>query len=245
MNQDYESFWKLNKIMTINPQKSYRVSIAIIVAGVLIAGAVTYSSSGKDSSLSGGQPHNSIVDIANVGIENEPFIGNPDAPVTLAYWSDFQCPFCKSFDLGTLPTLVKNYVETGKLRVVFKDFQFLGQDSQTAGLASKAVWELYPDHYYAWHQAMYEAQDQEHGGFGDKQSIISLTRTIQGIDADAIANLMDQRHTIYQAEQDDDKREGAQFGINGTPGFVLGTQTLAGAQPISVFTQLIDAQLNK
>lgn len=236
---------------TSSPQDGFGLPVAVVIAGLLIAGAVlSAGNSGNvasDTALNdtAGQPRASAVNIADVDTRNEPFIGRPDAPVTLAYWGDFQCPFCKRFDLETLPTLVTRYVETGKLKVVFKDYQFLGPDSQTAGLAAKAVWELYPDRYFAWHQAMYEAQDQEHGGFGDKESIIKLTRTISGIDADKVASLIVQKQSEYQQEQDADQAEGAQFGINGTPGFVIGTQIVSGAQPASVFTKLIDAELNK
>lgn len=237
--------------MKTDAQSGYGVPVAIVVAGLLIAGAVFWT--GKDekvasaptSNNNAGQPPAPAVNIANVDTKNEPFIGRPDALVTLAYWGDFQCPFCKRFDLEILPTLVKNYVEAGKLKVVFKDFQFLGPDSQAAGLAAKAVWELHPDRYFVWHQAMYEAQDQEHGGFGDKESIIKLTRTIPGIDADTVASRIAQKQSEYQQEQDADRAEGAQFGISGTPGFVIGTQTVSGAQPAGVFTQLIDAELNK
>jgi protein-disulfide isomerase len=185
------------------------------------------------------------VNIKDVDTKGEPFIGKTDAPVTLAYWLDFQCPFCQRFDLQTLPVLVEKYVNTGKLKVVFKDFQFLSEDSQTGGFAAHAVWELYPAKYFEWHTAMFEAQDEEHGGFGDKASIIALTRKISGIDADAVSRLMDQKNAEYQAEQDADKAEGAKFGVQGTPGFILGTQRVSGAQPIEVFSQLIDAELGK
>ncbi|MHB1316752.1 MAG: thioredoxin domain-containing protein [Minisyncoccota bacterium] len=235
--------------MEQNTKNKYGMPVAIVIAGLLIAIAVYSSSSKNTNTALVEQPHQQEqeikVDIANVQIDNEPFIGNQNAPVTIAYWSDFQCPFCKRFDLETLPTLVKNYVDTGKLKVVFKDFQFLGPDSEIAGHASKAVWELYPDLYYKWHQAMYEAQDEEHGGFGDKESIIKLTRTIPGIDADKVSSLMEENKTNFQQEQDEDKQEASQFGINGTPGFVIGTQVISGAQPVSIFTQLIGIELNK
>jgi protein-disulfide isomerase len=197
------------------------------------------------SAVAGQQTAKPTVNISAVDLAGEPFVGSADAPVTLAYWLDYQCPFCKEFDLQVLPALYKQYVETGKLKVVFKDFQFLGPDSQTAGLAAKAVWELFPDKYFDWHQAMFKAQDRENGGFGNKKDIIELTRTVGGIDAEAISRLMEEKKGEYQKEQDADKAEGSGFGVRGTPGFVIGTQLIAGAQPLSVFTQLIDAELNR
>ncbi len=80
------------------------------------------------------------VNIKDVDIKNEPYIGNANAPVVMAYWMDYQCPFCRRFEQETLPTLIEKYVNTGKLKIVFKDFQFLGEDSQAAGLFANAVW---------------------------------------------------------------------------------------------------------
>ncbi|MBI3290808.1 thioredoxin domain-containing protein, partial [Candidatus Falkowbacteria bacterium] len=121
----------------------YLVPFAIVVAGIIIAGAVMYSQAPRGGGGAAGVPSEQKVNIKDVDLKGEPFIGNAQAPVTLAYWLDFQCPFCQRFDLQTLPVLAQMYVNTGKLKVVFKDFQFLGPDSQTAGLAAHAVWELY------------------------------------------------------------------------------------------------------
>ena len=185
------------------------------------------------------------VNVKDVDIKNEPYLGDANAPIVMAYWLDFQCPFCQRFETETMPTLIEKYVKTGKLKIVFKDFQFLGEDSQIAGLAENAVWETAPQSYEAWHKAMYEKQDDENGGWGNKDDIIALTRTIPGIDADQVSVLMDQKKEVYQKELDEDNQEGTKFGVSGTPGFVIGDQSVSGAQPISTFTQVIDAILEK
>ncbi len=90
---------------------------------------------------------------------------------------------------------------------------------------------------------MYEKQDDENGGWGKKEDIIALTRTIPGIDADKVSLLLEQKKDVYQKELDEDKQEGSNFGVSGTPGFVIGDQSVVGAQPLSTFTQIIDALL--
>ncbi len=185
------------------------------------------------------------VNIKDVDIKNEPFIGDSNAPVVMAYWMDYQCPFCKRFETETLPTLIEKYVNTGKLKIVFKDFQFLGEDSTTAGLAENAVWEIAPQSFGAWQKAMYEKQDDENGGWGKKEDIIEMTRTIPGIDADRVSALMEEKKEVYQKELDEDNQEGSKFGVSGTPGFVIGDQSISGAQPTSAFIQVIDALLGK
>lgn len=234
-----------NKQTALN---KFAVPLAIIIAGVLVAGSVIYSNGGFNSptaAVKQGELKTNTADIKKVDIKNEPFVGVKDAPATLAYWFDFQCPFCQRFDLNTLSVLNEQYVKTGKLKVVFKDFQFLGSDSTTAGLAAHAVWEISPENYFKWHQAMFEKQDAENGGWGTKQNIITLTKTIPGIDADKISQLMEEKKAEYQKEIDADKAEAEKFGINGTPGFIIGKQLIVGAQPTDTFTQAIDAELKK
>src|SRR6185295_7298977 len=97
------------------------------------------------------------------------YIGSENAKVVLAYWSDYQCPFCKAVEVGgipqipiepALPEIIKQYVDAGTVRIVFKDYAFLGPDSATAALYEAAVWEAYPTRFYAWREAMFKAQDE-------------------------------------------------------------------------------------
>jgi len=248
-------------------QADSRTPVAVIAGAVVIAAAIYFGlSSGGGVAQNAGsgaaapsapstagtaptrpiRPSVGAVDIADVEIDGEPFIGDENAPVTLAYWMDYQCPFCKRFETTTLIQLEKDYVDTGKLKVVFKDFQFLGSDSQEAGIIAKAIWELYPESFLKWNAAMFVAQDSENGGFGTADSVIQLIKDqVSEINADAVLKLSIEKRSEYQKEQDADKVEAAAFGISGTPGFVIGTQTISGAQPTSVFTQIIDAQLNQ
>ncbi len=192
-----------------------------------------------------GQAAQPSVDISQVDTKGEPFIGNANAPVTMAYWFDYQCPFCKNFETDTLPELKTKYIDTGKLKVVFKDFQFLGADSQTAGAAAEAVWELYPGKFFDWQTAMFNAQGEENSGYDSKDNIIKLTRGVSGIDADKVSSLMDQKKSEIQTELDGDKTEGEKFGVNSTPAFIIGKQLISGAEPASTFEQAIDQELNK
>src|SRR3989344_5376573 len=150
-----------------NEQDSKFLPLAVVAAGLLIAGAVVWNGSRPPTAPTGAAPSGigaapaGTADIKNLKASNDPFIGNANAPVTIAFWSDFQCPFCKKFELDTFPQIVKEYVDTGKVKVVFLDFTFLGQDSVAAALYSHSVWKLYPSKYMDWRTAMYVAQDDE------------------------------------------------------------------------------------
>jgi protein-disulfide isomerase len=184
-------------------------------------------------------------DSAKVSAAGVPFIGDEKAPVVMAYWYDYQCPFCKQNEETVLPRLIKDYVETGKVKVLFKDFAFLGPDSQTAGYAARAVWEVAPDKFYLWHKAVFDHQGQENTGWATKDKIIALTKSIPGIDTDKVAQLMADHATDYQKAIDADGAEGAAMGVNGSPGAIIGTQLIVGAQPYEQLKAAIDAALGQ
>ncbi len=238
--------------METNDINSKFLPVAVVVAGLLIAGAVVWNGSRPSTGSSqGGTP--AAVDIKDIDIAGDPFIGSADAPVVIAFWSDFQCPYCKAVEVGgipqipldpALPDVIKNYVDTGKVKLVFMDFVFLGQDSITAALYNRSVWTLYPDKYFAWRPAMYEAQDEEGDqGFGDAASIDKLTATIAGIDAAKVAADVKANKSSYQAAVDADRAEAQKIGVNATPSFVIGTQLIPGAAPYAALQSAIDAVL--
>ena len=235
-----------------NTMQSLSVPLAIVVAGALIAGAV-FMNGQKQPVVAGGGGQPSV-DIKDVKIgPDDPYIGDKNAPVVMAYWSDYQCPFCKAVEVGgipqipiapALPILIKDYVDTGKLKIVFKDFSFLGQDSDTAALYEHAIWETYPDKFYAWREAMFKAQDDEGDqGFGDEASTLALIRKISGMDADRLTNVVAQNKEKYLGLIQADETEAASFGISGTPGFIVGTTLIAGADQPAVFKAAIDKEL--
>ncbi|MDB5238629.1 MAG: protein-disulfide isomerase [Candidatus Kaiserbacteria bacterium] len=231
------------------------VPAAIVIAGIIIGIFAMIGLSKFAPATAGGtgtQP-TVAVNINDVKTDGDPFIGNANAPVTIAYWSDYQCPFCKAVEVGgvnginigaSMPTLIKDYVNTGKLKIVFKDYPFLGNDSTTAALYEHAIWKLYPSKFYQWREAMFKAQDAEGDtGFGNASTIDTLIKTIAGLDdakikADVAANTAE-----YQKQIDADRAEGTAFGITGTPGFITGTTLIPGAAELATFTAAIDAQL--
>jgi len=225
---------------------------AIIIAGIIIGISLIAALSPATGAPGGGGTAAKDADIADVEIAGLPFIGAENAPAVMAYWSDYQCPFCKAFEVGgvegipnpaVLPVLIKDYVDTGKLKVVFKDFAFLSEDSTTAALYGRAVWELYPQKYWEWREAMYHAQDEEHAGFGDEASIVALTKKITGIDSAAVKAKVAGKTADYMLAIEADKAEAGEFGINGTPGFVTGKTLLPGFMELAQFKTAIEEQL--
>jgi protein-disulfide isomerase len=213
--------------------KDLLTPIAVIIAGVMISGAILWSA-----------PPTAAADITKVSQEGARFIGDPKAPVVMAYWYDYQCPYCRENEENVMPRLIADYVKPGKLKILFKDFAFLGPDSKVAALAARAVWEVAPDKFYEWHKAIYDHQGNENAGWAKKEDIIALTKTIPGIDAAKVEQLMTDRGKAYQNAVEADRVEGNAMGIIGTPGVIIGKQLIAGAQPYEQFKTAIDAALN-
>jgi protein-disulfide isomerase len=219
--------------------EKYLTPIAVLLGAVIIAAAFAWGSGGT---VNTGQPagDGQTADIGAVTTANEPYVGDPNAPATLAYFFDYQCPFCKQFEQTVMAELYATQVANGQLKIVYKDFQFLSEDSTTAALYGRAVWELYPNSYHAWHQAVMGAQDEEHGGFGDLPSIVAVTKAqVPGVDADKVAALMEQKRSEYQAAVSASRSEGAALGVNGTPTVIVGTKLLSGMSPADFYASIL------
>ncbi len=230
--------------------KNYSVPISIVLAGIFIALAIYFGGSAPDikpANNNFNQP--SAVNIKNVKVENSPFIGNPNAPITIAYWFDYQCPACKYNEENLMIPLVENYVKTGKVKIVFKDFPFLGlnkkplpiMDSINLAVTARAVWEAFPDKYYEWHKTIFAKQGQENSGWATPEVIENITKAVFGPDSAIISKLVSDKGEIYKTQISADKAEGASFGVDATPSFIVDTELIRGAPAYKQLANYIDS----
>ncbi len=232
-------------------RQQFSIPMAILLAGFVIAVAVMFSSRGlPPSPAQSASPvptdTPAALDARRVNTQDEPVIGKADAPLVMAYWSDYQCPFCKQFEITVLPTLLKNYVDTGKMKIIFKDFAFLGPDSTTAGLLSESIWHLYPKDFLAWNQAMFETQGAENSGWASQDNLMKIVKTkFPDMDTAKLTQDIAQNKTAYLQHLSDDETEAQKYSITGTPGFIVGSQQITGAEPLSYFAQVIDEEYQK
>lgn len=215
----------------------YLTPIAVLLAGTVIAVALIYGNGGKND---GAQPNGgAAVNVEDINTDNVPFIGDAAAPNTMVVFYDYQCPFCKQFEELVTPKLVESYVKTGKLKIYFKDFQFLGNDSMDAAVYGRALWEAQPAKFHEWYVAMYKMQDDEGDqGFGDMASIQKLSATIPGLDVAKIDALVKSKRADYEKAVNAGRAEGAAIGVNGTPTIVVGDQLFTGMSPEQFFNSI-------
>ncbi|MBI2451784.1 DsbA family protein [Candidatus Pacearchaeota archaeon] len=241
-----------SETITIKKESLWKYSTFLLVALLLIGAFIFFTNDNASTTLTGQVINNPSPNIptqnegVEVSIEGAPTLGEKKAKVTLIEFSDYQCPFCRKFWQDTLPQIKKDYIDTGKVKFVYKDFP-LGFHPGAIPYAESArcAREKGGDTaYFEMHDKIFEEQNKLDGG--TVSSTVSyvgedeLKKWAQAIGYD-IAGCLDSGK--YKSEIQKDLSEGSAAGVQGTPGFFLNGNLISGAQPYSVFKQAIDAEL--
>jgi protein-disulfide isomerase len=170
-----------------------------------------------------------------VSVGSGPILGSASAPVTIIEFSDFQCSFCKRFWAETLPKLKEAYINTGKARFVFRHFAILGKHSEQAALASECAAEQ--GKFWEYHDQLFKNQ----GGLAFTEAKLKQYARDIGLNVGAFGTCLG--NGKYKEKVERETRAAANLGGPGTPFFVVNQRPLVGAQPYSVFQQMIDEEL--
>ncbi len=168
-------------------------------------------------------------------IDDDAVKGEEDAPVTIVEFSDYECPFCVRFYSNTFNQLKTKYIDTGKVKFVYRDFPLsFHQNAQKAAEAAECAGEQ--DKYYEMHNKLFED-----GVAGGVTAFKGYAQEI-GLDTSKFNSCLDSGKMASEVKKDFD--DGAQFGVSGTPAFFINGKLLTGAQPIQAFEQMIEQELN-
>ena len=179
-----------------------------------------------------------------VNLENgSPVLGSESAPVTIIKFGDYQCEACYHWFHNTRSTIIDNYVETGKAKLVFVDLPFLGRDSSTAAQASYCAEDQ--GKYWEYHTILYTFQDgPPDSGWADRDRLNSFATTL-GMDTDEFNECMDTSKYLKRIKSN--YNEAVRNGVQSTPTFIIisevSVEQFAGAQPYSVFAATIESML--
>ncbi len=173
-----------------------------------------------------------------------PSLGSDSAKVNFIEFGDYQCPFCERFFQQTEPQLIQDYVNSGKVKFYFMDFQFLGPDSQTLGQGAWCANEQ--GKYYEYHDYVYSNQGQENSGWATPDKVKTMAASISGLDVQKFGSCLDSKKYVSRVQELTSL--GQTSGVSGTPSTFIGNSkdgyvTISGAQPYSVFKQAIDSLL--
>jgi protein-disulfide isomerase len=190
------------------------------------------------------QPTPPADSMVNVSISGDPMLGSKAALVTLIEFSDYQCPFCRKFFESMMPTLKAEYIDTGKVRYVFRDFPIDRGHPQARKAAEAShcageqgmCWEM--------HDLLFRNQKAL-----QVEQLKKYARSL-GIDAPAFDRCLEEGK--YAADVQKDYEDGVAAGIQGTPTLFLGKTrgddaiqgiAIRGAQPVTGFRRAIDRLL--
>jgi protein-disulfide isomerase len=177
----------------------------------------------------------------DVSIGDAFFIGDPEAPVTIIEYTDYQCPFCSRHFAQTFPQLVEDYVNTGVVRYVFKDFPLNSIHPQAAEAAEAARCAGDQDQYVEMHNQLFVDQSRW-AGQQPTNIFIGYAEKL-GLDTDAFGECLTSGK--YESAVNADLQEGVQLGVTGTPAFFINGYPVSGAQPFAVFQQAIESLLEE
>ncbi len=170
----------------------------------------------------------------------DPVRGNPNAKLTIVEFADYQCPFCARFQKDVLTPMLKEYVDTGKVRFVFKNLAFLGKESTDAANAALCAKEQ--NKFWEYHDKLFDSQDGENqGGFAPDK--LKGFAAALGLNAAQFNSCLDAQK--YNAQVTADNAEAAKNGFQSTPSTAVGNTPIVGAQPYAQFKTAIDAELAK
>ncbi|MBI2565191.1 DsbA family protein [Candidatus Woesearchaeota archaeon] len=165
--------------------------------------------------------------------------GNSNAPVLIVEYSDYQCPFCGRFFDQTLPSILKEYVDTGKVRLAYKDLPLsFHPNADDAALAARCAADQ--GKFWEMHDKLFETQDLWSGLPDATSTLVQYAKDLS-LDAGKFETCL--KNKEHWSEIQANMQEAEDIGATGTPSFVINGQLVVGAQPYSVFKQVIDSEL--
>jgi len=176
-------------------------------------------------------------------LNGSPILGDPNAPITLVEFGDYQCHYCNVFFQTIEDDIIKNYVKTGKVKIIFKDYNIIGPDSINASHGAHCANEQ--GLFWEYHDTLYSNWTGENNGWASPRNLTVFAEEINA-DMDKWAECMNEKpHSITINESNNDARV---LELTGTPAFfVINSEgkvsKLFGAQPFEVFEKIFDKEL--
>ncbi|MFB5630465.1 MAG: DsbA family protein [Nitrosopumilaceae archaeon] len=212
----------------------------IIIAAIIgiIASASFSQSDTQTLNLDMGRTHGSISTAMG-----SPILGSESAKVTIVEFGDYQCHQCYNWFHNTKDSIVENYIETGKVNLVFVDLAFLGRDSPKAAAASYCAEEQ--GKYWEYHDMLYNFQEGIDSGWANSERLKAFAQSLE-LDEELFNSCFDSGkfNKRVQFNISEAKKQGA----SGTPTFIIinsegEQQKLVGAQPYSIFKSILDSMI--
>lgn len=183
-----------------------------------------------------------------ISLGDSPAKGDSNAPVTMVEFSDFQCPFCGQFYSQTLPSVMQNYIDSGKVKLVYKNMPLVNLHPNAMAAAMAADCANEQGKFWEYHNKLFDGQASWSSLAGtDATKIFKQYAAGLGLDTNNFNSCVDS--SKYSGKVNKDLQDGSSYGVTGTPTFFIGNDKkgyakLVGAQPFSTFQQELDSELS-
>jgi protein-disulfide isomerase len=200
------------------------IVVGIVVAIIVVILIATGGSGGTKKIVSGSKAANETVATVDSLVNGIPQHGNvlgyPNAPVTLQYFGDLECPICKEFTLGALPTLVQDYVRSGKLKIEYRSFKTATREPETFNTQQVAALAAGKQNKM-WHfiELFYHEQGEEDSGYVTESYLQNLAQQVPGLNLTQWAS--DRNDPALANQVASDAQAASNAGFTGTPSFLI------------------------
>ena len=208
---------------------------AVVIIGIIASyGATQFGS--ETLNLDMGRTHGTISTAMG-----SPILGNPSAPVTIVEFGDYQCSQCYNWFQNTKPQIIENLIDTGKANLVFVDLAFIGRDSIPAAAATYCAEEQ--GKYWEYHHLLYSSQQGIDDGWANSERLKAFAFSLD-LDMEMFNSCVDSGKFSKRVQFN--TAEAGKQGATSTPTFFIinsegKQQKISGAQPFSVFKDVIDS----
>ncbi|MGA9874753.1 MAG: thioredoxin domain-containing protein [Solirubrobacteraceae bacterium] len=199
--------------------------VAVVVVVIIAIIVVATGSGSKSAPAPKSAAANSALATVTTMLQGIPqqgnALGNPKAPVTMQYFGDLECPFCKQFTVSTLPTIIQKYVRAGKLRIEYHSMETATKDPEvfrTQQIAAYAAGKQNLAWYFI--ELFYHEQGEEDSGYVTESYLQGLASQVPGLNLSAWSEA--RNDPTYANEVISDAQAATQNGFTGTPSFMLG-----------------------
>ena len=214
---------------TQSAQRKRLIQLGGIAGVVVVIIAIILVATGSGGSKGAPAPKSPAANAAAASVisllqgipQNGITLGNASAPVTIQYFGDLECPICKQFTLGALPSVIQKYVRTGKVKIEYRSMQTATRERETFQTQQVAALAAGKQNLM-WHyiELFYHEQGEEATGYVTESYLQGLAAQVPGL---SLSNWSSARNDPAYANQViSDAQAANQSGFTGTPSFLIG-----------------------
>ncbi len=177
---------------------------------------------------------------STIPLDDDPVLGSHDAPVTMIEYSEYLCPYCRRFVLETMPLIEEEYIDSGQVKLVFRDFPVHGEPAVILAMVAECAADQ--GNFWDMHVLLFE-KVEEWSESDDPLNVFQGYAEEIDIDPQELVNCLEQGKPYQRILED--YNVGTEDGVKGTPSFLVNGNLVVGAQPFEEFQRIIEEALAK